>query len=121
MAISDVQEYTHLTTEEVEQLGRELDAIRAEVETSRSEKDAAYIRKVIAWTLPTNGGEVLGVLIAVLLGIALPMSAAQILCRRRRRRASSRRRARWSGVITRVQSGAGSACRNPREDHLTAA
>jgi magnesium-transporting ATPase (P-type) len=37
------------------------------------------IRKVIAWTLPTNGGEVLGVLIAVLLGIALPMSAAQIL------------------------------------------
>jgi magnesium-transporting ATPase (P-type) len=37
------------------------------------------IRKVIAWTLPTNGGEVLGVLVAVLLGIALPMSAAQIL------------------------------------------
>jgi magnesium-transporting ATPase (P-type) len=37
------------------------------------------IRKVIAWTLPTNGGEVLGVLIAVVLGIALPMSAAQIL------------------------------------------
>jgi magnesium-transporting ATPase (P-type) len=37
------------------------------------------IRKVIAWTLPTNGGEVLGVLIAVLLGLALPMSAAQIL------------------------------------------
>ncbi len=37
------------------------------------------IRKVIAWTLPTNGGEVLSVLIAVLLGFALPMSAAQIL------------------------------------------
>lgn len=37
------------------------------------------IRKVIAWTLPTNGGELMGVLIAVLLGIALPMSAAQIL------------------------------------------
>jgi magnesium-transporting ATPase (P-type) len=37
------------------------------------------VRKVIAWTLPTNGGEVLGVLIAVLLGFALPMSAAQIL------------------------------------------
>ena len=29
MAISDVKEYTHLTEEEVEQLGRELDAIRA--------------------------------------------------------------------------------------------
>lgn len=37
------------------------------------------IRKVIAWTLPTNGGEVLGVLIAVLVGFSLPMSAAQIL------------------------------------------
>ena len=37
------------------------------------------VRKVIAWTLPTNGGEVLGVLIAVLLGFSLPMSAAQIL------------------------------------------
>jgi magnesium-transporting ATPase (P-type) len=37
------------------------------------------IRKVIAWTLPTNGGEVLGVIIAVLVGFTLPMSAAQIL------------------------------------------
>lgn len=37
------------------------------------------IRKVIAWTLPTNGGEVLGVMIAVLVGFTLPMSAAQIL------------------------------------------
>jgi len=37
------------------------------------------IRKVIAWTLPTNGGEVMGVMIAVLLGLTLPMSAAQIL------------------------------------------
>jgi magnesium-transporting ATPase (P-type) len=37
------------------------------------------IRKVIAWTLPTNGGEVLGVLLAVLVGFTLPMSAAQIL------------------------------------------
>ena len=35
MAIADVKEYTHLTEEEVEQLGRELDAIRAEVEESR--------------------------------------------------------------------------------------
>jgi magnesium-transporting ATPase (P-type) len=37
------------------------------------------IRKVVAWTLPTNGGEVVGVMIAVLLGLTLPMSAAQIL------------------------------------------
>ena len=35
MAIADVKEYTHLTEEEVEQLGRELDAIRAEIEESR--------------------------------------------------------------------------------------
>lgn len=37
------------------------------------------IRKVIAWTLPTNGGEVLGAVLAILLGFSLPMSAAQIL------------------------------------------
>ncbi len=37
----------HLTAEDVEQIGRELDAIRAEVVASRGERDAAYIRKVI--------------------------------------------------------------------------
>ena len=37
------------------------------------------IRKMIAWTLPTNGGEVLAVIGAILLGIAMPMSAAHIL------------------------------------------
>ncbi|WP_018388735.1 HAD-IC family P-type ATPase [Ancylobacter sp. FA202] len=37
------------------------------------------IRKMIAWTLPTNGGEVLAVIGAILFGIAMPMSAAQIL------------------------------------------
>ena len=47
MAIADVKEYTHLTTEEVEQLGRELDAIRAEVEESRNDDDAAYINRMI--------------------------------------------------------------------------
>ena len=47
MAISDVQEYTHLTDEEVEQLGRELDAIRKEIEESRGDSDAAYIRRMI--------------------------------------------------------------------------
>src|SRR3954462_14258948 len=47
MAISDVQEYMHLTDEEIEQLGRELDAIRREVEESRGEKDAAYINRLI--------------------------------------------------------------------------
>jgi NADPH-dependent stearoyl-CoA 9-desaturase len=47
MAISDVQEYTHLTDEEVEQIGRELDAIRAEIEESRGADDAAYINRII--------------------------------------------------------------------------
>ena len=37
------------------------------------------IRKVVAWTLPTNGGEVIIVLVALLLGTTLPMTAAQIL------------------------------------------
>ncbi len=47
MAISDVKEYTHLTEDEVEQIGRELDAIRAEIEESRGANDAAYINKMI--------------------------------------------------------------------------
>ena len=47
MAISDVTEYTHLTPEEVEQIGRELDAIRARVEESRGAADAAYINRLI--------------------------------------------------------------------------
>jgi magnesium-transporting ATPase (P-type) len=37
------------------------------------------IRKVIAWTLPTNGGEVVTVVAAILFGFTLPMSAVQIL------------------------------------------
>ena len=37
------------------------------------------IRKVIAWTLPTNGGEVLAVVVALFIGATLPMSPAQIL------------------------------------------
>jgi linoleoyl-CoA desaturase len=38
----------HLTAEQIEELGRELDAIRDEVIAGRGEKDAAYIRKVIS-------------------------------------------------------------------------
>ena len=37
----------HLTAEQVEALGRELDALRQEVLDSRGSADAAYIRKVI--------------------------------------------------------------------------
>ncbi len=37
------------------------------------------IRKVIAWTLPSNGGEVLAIVAAMLLGLTLPMTTPQIL------------------------------------------
>jgi linoleoyl-CoA desaturase len=37
----------HLSPEDIEELGRELDAIRQEVLDDRGERDAAYIRKVI--------------------------------------------------------------------------
>ncbi|WP_067534875.1 fatty acid desaturase family protein [Nocardia crassostreae] len=47
MAISDVKEYAHLTPEDVEAIGAELDAIRREIESSRGEADARYIRRVI--------------------------------------------------------------------------
>jgi fatty acid desaturase len=47
VAIADVKEYTHLSEEEVEQIGRELDAIRQEIEDSRGAADAAYINRLI--------------------------------------------------------------------------
>src|SRR3546814_6069602 len=37
------------------------------------------IRKVIAWTVPTNGGEALTVIAAILLGFTMPLTPAQIL------------------------------------------
>ncbi|MCV3736988.1 cation-transporting P-type ATPase [Rhizobium sp. TRM96647] len=37
------------------------------------------IRKVISWTVPTNGGETICVVLAILLGLSLPMSPVQIL------------------------------------------
>ncbi|RDD96166.1 cation-transporting P-type ATPase [Paracoccus pantotrophus] len=37
------------------------------------------IRKVIGWTLPSNGGEVLCVILAIILGVTLPMTPVQIL------------------------------------------
>jgi magnesium-transporting ATPase (P-type) len=37
------------------------------------------IRKVIAWEIPTNGGETLAVVLAILTGFSLPMTATQIL------------------------------------------
>ena len=37
------------------------------------------IRKVVGWTLPTNGGEALTVIVAILFNFAMPMSPVQIL------------------------------------------
>ncbi len=37
----------HLTPEQIEEIGRELDALRTEIMDDRGERDAAYIRKVI--------------------------------------------------------------------------
>src|SRR5690606_30880415 len=37
------------------------------------------IRKVIAWEIPTNGAETVAVVLAILLGFSLPMTATQIL------------------------------------------
>ncbi|MGA8851879.1 MAG: acyl-CoA desaturase, partial [Aeromicrobium sp.] len=48
MAFADVREYTHLTDEEVESIGKELDDIRAEVEASRGQADRDYVLRVIA-------------------------------------------------------------------------
>jgi NADPH-dependent stearoyl-CoA 9-desaturase len=47
MAIADIAAYTHLSEEDVEALGRELDAIRGDIEESLGERDAAYIRRTI--------------------------------------------------------------------------
>lgn len=52
-------------------------SIAAAVREGRTVYD--NIRKVIAWTLPTNAGESLTVVLALLLGLALPITAVQIL------------------------------------------
>ncbi|VEG51739.1 fatty acid desaturase [Mycolicibacterium aurum] len=47
MAITDVAHYTHLSTQDIDNLGRELDTIRSDIEQSLGAKDAAYIRRTI--------------------------------------------------------------------------
>ncbi|ULE34002.1 fatty acid desaturase family protein [Mycobacterium sp. IDR2000157661] len=49
MAIADIAAYTHLDRADIEALGVELDAIRRDVEESLGAKDAAYIRRTIAF------------------------------------------------------------------------
>lgn len=52
-------------------------SIAAAVREGRTVYD--NLRKVIAWTLPTNVGEVLAILIAVMLGVTLPLTPVQTL------------------------------------------
>ena len=47
MAISQVAAYAHLSEVDIDALGRELDAIRINIEDSLGAKDAAYIRRTI--------------------------------------------------------------------------
>src|ERR1700720_1200108 len=47
MAITDIKQYAHLTEADIEELGRELDAIRTDIEESRGERDARYVRRTI--------------------------------------------------------------------------
>ena len=49
MAITEIAEYAHLSATDVAALGSELDLIRSGIEESRGEKDAAYIRRTIAF------------------------------------------------------------------------
>ncbi|MFE7800511.1 fatty acid desaturase family protein [Nocardia sp. NPDC057440] len=49
MAITEIKEYAHLSAADVEALGRELDAIRGDITEQRGERDAAYIRRTIAF------------------------------------------------------------------------
>lgn len=49
MAISDVEMYSHLSSEDVEELGRRFDLVKSEIEGSLGERDARYIRNTIAF------------------------------------------------------------------------
>ncbi|BBZ63010.1 fatty acid desaturase family protein [Mycolicibacterium monacense] len=49
MAITDVAQYAHLSNTDIESLGAELDTIRRDIEESLGARDAAYIRRTIAF------------------------------------------------------------------------
>jgi NADPH-dependent stearoyl-CoA 9-desaturase len=76
MAITDVDVFAHLTDADIESLAAELDGIRQDIEDSRGERDARYIRRTIAAqrTLEVTGRVLLA--------------------------ASSRRSAWWAGALT---------------------
>jgi magnesium-transporting ATPase (P-type) len=81
-------------------------SIAAAVRQGRTVYD--NIKKVISWTLPTNAGEALTIVVALFAGLALPITAVQIL---------------WINLITGVTLGLalafepsepGTMCRPPR-------
>ena len=76
MAITDVPEFAHLTEADIESLAVELDSIRQDIEDSRGERDARYIRRTIAAQR------------------ALEVAGRVMLA------ASSRRSAWWAGTVT---------------------
>ncbi|MFT7879713.1 MAG: cation-transporting P-type ATPase [Sulfurimonas sp.] len=59
------------------------------------------LKKVISWTLPTNAGEAMTIIAAILLGLSLPITPIQIL---------------WVNMITAVTLGIALAF-EPTEDH----
>jgi NADPH-dependent stearoyl-CoA 9-desaturase len=76
MAITDVPAFAHLTDADIENLAYELDTIRQDIEDSRGERDARYIRRSIAAQR------------------ALEVAGRVMLA------ASSRRSAWWAGTVT---------------------
>lgn len=62
------------------------------------------IKKVISWTLPTSAGEALTIIVALLLGMALPITAVQIL---------------WVNLVTAITLGLALAF-EPTEDNTMA-
>jgi len=52
-------------------------SIVAAIQEGRTVQD--NLQKVISWTLPTNAGEALTIIVALLLGLTLPITAVQIL------------------------------------------
>jgi NADPH-dependent stearoyl-CoA 9-desaturase len=47
MAVTDIQEFAHLTDADIEAIGNELDQLRRDIEEARGESDAAYIKNAI--------------------------------------------------------------------------
>ncbi|BBY07533.1 fatty acid desaturase family protein [Mycobacterium noviomagense] len=76
MAVTDIEVFAHLTDADIENLAVELDAIRQDIEDSRGERDARYIRRTIAAQR------------------ALEVAGRLLLA------ASSRRTAWWAGAVT---------------------